>query len=180
MVRKLVAAFSVVLATAIVANGGVAFAVPSADISGTETTNGVTSVARTGTVTVFGTATNLGARGDGTGNPTCKPGSSPTVCSAVRLTSNWHVSGGTIVAYSTSQGTCTTATAAHPSGDPYTEDCNSGVLNLPGQSVASSITVKPTSDPTKHVLEVTFTAGPQLTDGNWSNNKQKLFLKITG
>lgn len=150
----MVATFSVVFASVIVASGGVASAVPSADISASETTNGVTSVTRTGTVEVFGTANNNGP-------------------SAVRITSNYHVSEGTIVAFNAAQGTCTQL-------DPSTVRCNSGVLNSPGASVATNITVKPTSDLTKHHVEITFTGGPQVTDLNESNNKKLLTLKLIG
>jgi hypothetical protein len=166
---RAVAMISAVVATIIMANTGVAYAVPSVDVSGSETTNGVTSVARTGTVDVFGTATNASPPA----GPACVTRPSQTTCNEVRLTSNWHVSEGSIVAFNTSQGTCLQL-------DPATVRCNTGVLNSPGESVASNITVKPTSDPTKHHVEITFTAGPQITDPNQSNNKVMLTLKLIG
>jgi hypothetical protein len=163
------ALFSAVVLAVIMASTGVASATPSVDVSGSETTDGVTSVGRTGTVEVFGTATNTNAPA----GPACVTRPSPTTCSQVRLTSNWHVSEATIVAFHTSQGSCTQI-------DPATVRCNTGVLNKPGQSVASNITVKPTGDVTKHHVEITFAAGPRVTDLNDVNNKVLLTLKLIG
>jgi hypothetical protein len=160
---------SAAVVTIIMVTTGVAYAVPVVDISGTATTNGVTSVERTGTVEVFATATNVNAPP----GPACVKRPSQTTCNAVRITSNWHVSEGTIVAFNTAQGTCIQT-------NPATVQCNTGVINAPGQSVASNITVKPTGDPTKHHVEITFAAGPRLTDPDVSNNVVKLTLKLIG
>jgi hypothetical protein len=163
------AVFSGVVAVVVMASTGVAYATPSVDVSSSATTNGVMSVARTGTVDVSGTAENTNPPA----GPACVTRPSPTTCSQVRLTSNWHVSEGVIVAFDTSQGTCAQL-------DPATVRCNTGVLNRPGQSVSSDITVRPTSDPTKHHVEITFAAGPRVTDQNWSNNVVMLTLKLVG
>jgi hypothetical protein len=151
MIRRILIVLGI-CAGVVATNAGLAFATASADVSGSETTNGVTSVNRTDTVQVSGTATNNGP-------------------DAVTLTSNWHVSGGTIVANSTSQGACTAVTSG--------EHCTSGVKNLSGQSVQNSITVQPTTDTTKSTISITFTAGPQTTDPNTANNKQVISVKIT-
>jgi len=154
--RTIVATFAVVIAGVAGASAGIAGAAGSADVSATASTVGVTSVARSGTVTVYGIVKNNGP-------------------DAVKLTTSYHVSDGTVVGMNASggQGTCTMTT-------PTTVHCITSVAVASGTTIWTDIVVKPTTDITKHHVEITVTGGPQATDPNLTNNKSMVTLKIIG